>query len=327
MSITVASGITIGTGITVNGPITPPVLPAGVVYTDVTYGNGAYVAVAVVDGPSTASAGAISYDGLTWTAVTMPSADYSAVTWGNNRYVAIGFGTSAAYSLDGVTWTASTLPRSQGWESVAYGGGVFVAVGETTLGGSTIYYATSTDGITWTERTFNNGDWRDIVYGNSEFVAINSNGSSQVSSSGTASWTSSGSLGNDYTSVAYGNGRYVAVTQNSGINEASWSTDGLTWTPDRGIITTARWDNVAFGSGLFVATPFATDISGAPSDQTMYSSDGVTWFPGTLPQPAIWSGIAYSPDLYQRFVAVGYNFTGSEYVAVAAVSRDGITWY
>jgi len=325
MSITVGSGITIGTGITVNGPITPPVLPAGVLYTDVTYGNGAYVTVASADGLATASAGAISYNGLTWTAVTMPSADYSAVTWGNNRYVAIGYGTSAAYSLDGVTWTASTLPRSQSWESVAYGAGVFVAVGDNAAGFSTIYYATSTDGITWTERTFNSGSWRDIVYGNSEFVVISEEGASQVSSSGTGSWTISGNLQAGYTSVAYGNGRYVAVTQSTGLNEASWSTDGLTWTPDTGITTTARWDNVAFGSGLFVALPFSTEGTGDPSNQTMYSSDGVTWFPGTLPQTGTWSGIAYSPDLYQRFVAVGYNGPGDS--VVAAVSRDGITWY
>ena len=34
------------------------------------------------------------------------------------------------YSADGITWTAATLPGSEGWQSVCYGNGKFVAVAD-----------------------------------------------------------------------------------------------------------------------------------------------------------------------------------------------------
>jgi len=299
-----------------------PVMPTDMLYLAVGYGNNSYVAVGTGTAPTATTIGAISYDALNWTAITMPSAFWRAVTWGNDRWVAIGDGTSAAYSLDGITWTASTLPTSLGWSSVAYGGGVFVAVGRTSGGFSTTDYATSTDGITWTARTFNTGDWSDIVYGNSEFVAISSNGQSQVSATGTGSWSSgtlpSGATG--WAAVAYGAGRYVAVTGSTSITtEAAWSTDGLTWTSSGGIFTSATtWSNIEFGAGLFVAI-------GTNSNELMYSTNGATWTAGTMPKTAFWQGIAYGPGPYKGFVAVGYVFASP--AGVAAFSRNGIAWY
>jgi len=57
-----------------------------------------------------------------------------------------------ALSTNGVTWDSPTsgpqLPAGSQWRSVAYGGSVFAAVAY----GSTVA-ASSTDGITWTQRT------------------------------------------------------------------------------------------------------------------------------------------------------------------------------
>ncbi len=68
--------------------------------------------------------------GATWTARTMPSSQgWESVTYGNGVFVAVAYGSSAAAtSPDGITWTARTLPSSQNWVSVTYGNGVFVAV-------------------------------------------------------------------------------------------------------------------------------------------------------------------------------------------------------
>lgn len=38
--------------------------------------------------------------------------------------------TAAAYSTDGVNWIQTTLPANADWRSVAYGGGKFVAVAQ-----------------------------------------------------------------------------------------------------------------------------------------------------------------------------------------------------
>ena len=104
---------------------------------------------------------------------TMPSSsNWSSVTYGNGRFVAVGNGSNtAAYSTDGITWTAATLPSSGSWSSVTYGNGRFVAVGN---GSNTAAY--STDGITWTAVTMpSSGHWISATYGNGRFVAVASN--------------------------------------------------------------------------------------------------------------------------------------------------------
>ena len=67
--------------------------------------------------------------GMEWTAATLPSNKrWASVAYGGGVFVAVGNGT-AAYSTDGgKTWTAATLPSIASWFSVTYGGGVFVAV-------------------------------------------------------------------------------------------------------------------------------------------------------------------------------------------------------
>ena len=70
-------------------------------------------------------------------------------------------------STDGTTWTTRTPAADDTWNSVAYGGGTFVAVSQ----GGTVM--TSTDGTTWTTRTAATADqWQSVAYGNSLFVAV-----------------------------------------------------------------------------------------------------------------------------------------------------------
>jgi hypothetical protein len=68
-----------------------------------------------------------------WTTATLPSSqNWTSVTYGRGRFVAIDNGpsTKAAYSDDGITWTAATLPSSTNWASITYGEGRFVAITE-----------------------------------------------------------------------------------------------------------------------------------------------------------------------------------------------------
>ena len=74
--------------------------------------------------------------GYTATARTVPTNTYASVTFGNEKFVAIGnTGTATAYSLDGKTWASGgVLPASASWNSVAFGGGSG-AVASATIGG------------------------------------------------------------------------------------------------------------------------------------------------------------------------------------------------
>ena len=73
-------------------------------------------------------------------------------------------------SSDGINWTIRTSAVDNGWTSVTYGNGLFVAVARTRPSDRVM---TSSDGITWTSRTSaaDNG-WRSVTYGNGIFVAV-----------------------------------------------------------------------------------------------------------------------------------------------------------
>jgi hypothetical protein len=152
-------------------------LPASATWTSVAYGAGKFVAVA-----SGGTAAASSVDGgQTWSSRTLPSStNWKSVTFGNNRFVAVSStsGTAAAYSLDGITWVASTI-TSAAYQSVAYGQGMFFAVGATTTASS------SPDGVVWTSRTISTSDSSAVAFGNANrtgrFVTISNSGATNVS--------------------------------------------------------------------------------------------------------------------------------------------------
>ena len=83
--------------------------------------------VAVASG-GTAAAYSPDY-GVNWIATgALPAtATWSAISYGNNRFVAISSGsTNAAFSTNGTTWTLSTLPSSTTWNEIIYGDDVFL---------------------------------------------------------------------------------------------------------------------------------------------------------------------------------------------------------
>ena len=83
---------------------------------------------------------------------------------------------SSAHSIDplGITWTSRTSAADNGWRSITYGNGIFVAVSSSGTGNRVM---TSPDGITWTSRTSAADNyWYGITYGNGIFVAVSSSG-------------------------------------------------------------------------------------------------------------------------------------------------------
>ena len=152
-------------------------LPISTTWTSVTFGGGKFVAVASGGVQAASSVN----DGGTWLSRTLPqSRAWSSVTFGNNRFVAVSStsGTSASYSLDGFTWIESSI-TSAAYQSVAYGQGVFFAVGTGTTASS------SEDGIVWTSRTISTSNSVSVAFGNStripRFRTISSSGAANTS--------------------------------------------------------------------------------------------------------------------------------------------------
>mgnify|MGYP006913554925 CR=1 FL=1 len=89
---------------------------------DITYGNGKFVAVGSNYGTSLV---AYSTDSVTW-ATSPLDFEVNSITYGDNKFVIIG--AKSAYSMDGVTWTDTVLPDTETWENVAYGNNKYVTI-------------------------------------------------------------------------------------------------------------------------------------------------------------------------------------------------------
>jgi hypothetical protein len=219
-----------------------------------------------------------------------------------------------ATSVDmGINWTSRTSATGNGWRSITYGNGLFVAVAENGKGNRVM---TSPDGITWTSRTSAADNyWSSVTHGNGKFVAVASTGTGNrvMTSPDGITWTSRTSAAdNSWNSVTYGDGLFVAVAQSGAGNRVMTSDDGINWT----IRTSAAnnsWSSVTHGNGKFVA------VASSGTNRVMTSPDGITWTAQTSAVNNNWNSVTYGDG---RFVAVAPSGTGTRVMT----SPDGITW-
>jgi hypothetical protein len=228
---------------------------------------------------------------------------------------------------EGTLWTMRTAPATswkEEFRSVAYGNGVWVAVGKSSA-------MTSTDGVTWTalsgDWTGDNGYWTSITYGGGRWVAVSDNYRARTSTD-LVNWTitaPSRSRQQPWSDVTYGladadgnNGLFVAVgwtgTYQSLANQIMTSPDGENWTAQTAP-NLRSLSSVTYGNGLFVAVS-STQYDNLTSVIT--SPDGVTWTERTTPY-AYWQSVAYENGI---FVAVGGGYGSSRVMT----SPDGVTW-
>ena len=98
---------------------------------------------------------------------------FEDVAFGQGRYVGVGAGISV--SSDGVNWTPLASVTENHLRAVAYGNGMFAAIGGVTGNGVIL---TSSDGLSWIQRTSpttSYGLW-DIVFSGDRFLAATSEG-------------------------------------------------------------------------------------------------------------------------------------------------------
>lgn len=222
---------------------------------------------------------------------------------------------ASQYPKNTVSYEASvrTLPSAT-WMSLAYGNGIFVAVAS---GGTA--WATSPDGITWTQQVGLNASFNSVAYGNGLFVAVAGGLTSVNSPTTTAAISSDGvfwkystlPVSANWNSITYGNGLFVAIAGGfGGSTIAATSPDGITWT-QRALPVVAYWSDLLYANGIFIV------MGGGGAATTVYltSIDGITWTQRAMPSSLYWSGIAYGNGI---FVAVANG--------ASATSVDGITW-
>ena len=231
---------------------------------------------------------------------------------------------------DGTTWRSQTTPVDESgphenrYQSVTYGNGVFMAVGD---GPSTSKRVlTSSDGINWTMRTGSTiDDWQSVTYGTINttgyFVGVGRSGSNRImaSTNSGVSWDNrAATAGNNWKSVTYGNGVFVAASSD-GTNRVMTTNKNPTtdaWTSHA--VPTNAWESVTYGTVSGVGTFVAVGASGAVMTGT---NNGITWTwtARTAAANNNWESVTYGNGV---FVAVSSSGTGNQVMT----SPDGINW-
>jgi len=232
---------------------------------------------------------------------------------GTSKWVIVGSSGAVAYSINnGASWTRVAGFTAYDFRSIAFGGGVFVAVGGT---GYNPVVFTSTDGITWTAATFTvNVYITSVIFAGSVFVLLSTHTTYAIfTSSSGATWTQRTTPYNNAaarTAVVYSGTKYVYIAYNYGTNVtySYSSTDSITWTATAlsGVLPVT---GLAFGGSLFIS------FLGA---QSVTSSDAITWANAGVVTSTPGFNVTAIKYLTSAFLVVGNS--------LAFRSAIGATW-
>ena len=158
-----------------------------------------------------------SADGVTWTSSNIAgSFGLNDVSFGNQQFLAVGWGGAVVASANGATWSERPRPGAGGLNSITFSEGVFVAVGE--AGG----IFTSADGSDWATRASSTTKTiYEVTFGKDSFVAVGENGT--ILQSGTVSQELRYARSGDEIVLSWDSLAY-ALEQNDAIdNPSGWS--------------------------------------------------------------------------------------------------------
>lgn len=204
---------------------------------------------------------------------------------------------SICTSVDGVNWKSAKFPGVYGFQSVAFGKGLYVVVGEGVLG-------YSDDGVSWTlDKHFTTASMVDVAFLKDRFLAVTATGSVFSSVDGKV-WSSRDFGANDLRAVAATDTGFISVGRAGTIATSP---------------TGAAWQQATSGT--------TRDLFGA------YSHDGLVLVGGE--QGSIFTS-SNQQDWVRRYSNTGSSLFdirgivhgGSLYVATAGVvtSTNGLHW-
>lgn len=290
-------------------PITTSRLPATVTFSDVCFGAGKYIAIC--DQATFCSIPADSMGSAAFKGSFAGTAKH-AICYGEKGFACIG-GSMGSFVMrsttDGETWSQGAALQTSGvaeWSSIAYGNGVYVAVGVMT-GWTYGISARSTDLSSWTysqtglQTSYSAGHSAQIAFADGVFVATFRNDARGVFySTDGANWTHVDlsdyvlAANNRYiSSIQAANGKFF-ITQNYSPAPLLYSADGRNWTFSASTIPfTVGPGGIAGGDGVYVAVG---------SGKFAWSTDANTWQYGDLRDTAVGS-VCYGGG---KFFAVGY---------------------
>jgi len=302
-----------------------------------TFGVGAITNLSTINGAAYPPVGVPSV--ISVSTIVLEEINFNSKVITSDRpglWVAVGNDSSSQpkntieYSADGSNWSSAVtggFNDGQG-NGVAYGNGLWIAVGNSKSGVSPIQY--SGDASNWSNSIVNHFDGQayGVAYGSNKWVAVGAAPTplSTIQYSGDGSnWSNAGKGGfiNGGLGIAYGTNMWVAVgnTGVSGLSTIQYSGDGCNWSNSTKNSFSTGGVGIAYGNGLWVAVGDDTAIEGT----IKYSGDGSNWSNAekggfTDGMNRIGKGVAYGNGLW---VAVGYQTTVLDSIQY---SGDGCNW-
>jgi fibronectin type 3 domain-containing protein len=256
-----------------------------------------------------------STNGIDWADLGSINVSLYGLIWDGSQFIGVGNNGSIATSPDAVNWTTQTSNTTEQLRRVASNGSQYVA------GGWVGLILTSTNATTWTHQLPTLAVTRltlsDIVWANSQFVAVGGYGSSNINGGRNSSviltspdgdtWTVRPSGSTDpILEVIWTGSQFVAV----GMGGILTSTDGETWTirySGSGVVGRGiTWNGSKFvvvGGYQYVLT----------------SDDAITWTSHAISSTVGFDAVQWNGE---RFVAVGGNTSGYNVMT----SFDGENW-
>lgn len=262
------------------------------------YGNGLWVAVGysglIVTSPDT----------VTWTVRHTDlggATPFTCVKYLNGRWFAGGSG-KIATSIDGISWTSQATTPAHEVTDIAYGNGVYVAVGYTGASPTVTRYASvSSDGTSWSTSTIGNsanpGDGV-IIYSETHGKFFTTTVTYIYTSENGTNWTLNSS-GSYYQGITEGQGKIVVRNGNT---DFSISRDGgKSWASVTAPSGVAATKNLIYANGMFVCNGGVSS-----SFYLLVSYDGITWFTlKYLSAASVVHGLAYGDGVLATMSSTG----------------------
>lgn len=244
---------------------------------------------------------------------------FTSTSSGTNQYM---------YSYDGITWLSGTFPFVNYWQKVAYGNGVYIAVGcDKASSSDTINkYAYSNDGINWQTKSFpKRSKFYTVEYGNGVFVVPDSAStpSTNLYSKDGINWEEGGLLAGPGQMIKseYANERLFVLNKNIGSYLVTTSVDGINWIDTTNTtISETTWSGIAYGKNVYSLVPGYANTA----NFFRYSVDGVNW--SNCTQPATTFFVTNVCFFANKFIGGLEPVTNTSYQQHIWESEDGKSW-
>lgn len=226
---------------------------------DAEYGDKSFVAVGYEGSEGIILA---SPNGSRWRLLARVPGWLTGVTWGRNRFVAVGEKGLILVSRDGYHWEVAPTPFSQWLYGVAFGKDRFVAVGEALL--------LSRDGLEWQPLPVPGGKTLlGVAYGNGTFLAVGEKGTLLASHDGRTWEEILGDGSFWFKGVVYARDRFVVT----GYGQVLVSKRGWNWEEANTRHLPKYLPSITFGQERFALVGHARPGEGLVA----FSPDGFTW--------------------------------------------------